>query len=195
MDAERQFRRKNLRKQNEIPEKQYIFGRRDDLGLYTGFCLTSNCTVKDFSELYPKYIFTDNRCYSQDTENKIKLEGYITIFIIVSLLAVMVLSTAYEISMIIRKRDPGKSSLFVFSALRNAEKIFATSNNSNHILCIHGIKTITMLWIIFLHAYLNSLVGPFSNYYDVLKFIRTKGNANVFSINFSQYIFHFWEEF
>ncbi len=48
------------------------------------------------------------------------------------------------------------------SIFKNAQKIFKVTENSETFECIHGIKALSMTWIILSHTYLNMLMGPTS---------------------------------
>lgn len=54
-----------------------------------------------------------------------------------------------------------------FSAVANARKVFSYSDNQEKMLCLNGLKVISLLWIILLHEYSIFSEGPVENLRDL----------------------------
>lgn len=54
-----------------------------------------------------------------------------------------------------------------FSAIANARKVFSYSNNHEQMLCLNGLKVISLFWIILLHEYSIFSAGPVENLRDL----------------------------
>lgn len=82
---------------------------------------------------------------------------YRTIFAIILLVALG--STIYDIMAKINEFQPNKLYI-AFSLYTNGQKLFdvTKSKSPNSINCLHGIRSLSILWIIFGHRCLNHLV-------------------------------------
>ncbi|KAG5873070.1 hypothetical protein JTB14_010416 [Gonioctena quinquepunctata] len=155
---------------NEFPVLQRMLDRNGTFGVHTGFCLSSQCTEEDFSKLFYKHSFTNTLCYSKETEDKLTPGGFVTIFWIALVAIIVFCSTSYDIVLTHTKRDPKHSSLLNFSALENGRKIFTASKNPRDILCLYGIRAISILWVVCHHEMLSWNSSPIGNHYEYAQF-------------------------
>lgn len=58
--------------------------------------------------------------------------------------------------------------LLAFSALTNGEKIITPSKNPEQLLCLNGIRAMSMAWVVIGHEYNVTQVGPIENILDAL---------------------------
>nr|XP_023022066.1 nose resistant to fluoxetine protein 6-like isoform X1 [Leptinotarsa decemlineata] len=151
-----------------------VSGKIENISLHSGFCLNSYCSLDDFSKIFYLHNFTEDKCHSRQTESSIFRENVITIVIIGTSTAVVLLSTLYDMVLSYKGIETKRQPMVIFSALENTKKHFATSNSSNQILCIHGIKTISIFWIIFFHEHAIWQNAPLSNQYDLPKYDEVK---------------------
>ncbi|KAG5870440.1 hypothetical protein JTB14_024977 [Gonioctena quinquepunctata] len=161
---------------SEFPLIKLTFEKDGYFGVYTGFCLSSHCTKEDFSKIFYKHSFAEDRCFSRITDKKITTGGYSTIALIAVVAAIIVCSTLYDLALRYAVKEAAHPSLVIFSALKNSKKVFATSNNPNQILCLNGIRSISMMWIISHHEFLINILGPIGNYNEVVKFYYKTGD-------------------
>ncbi|KAG5882440.1 Nose resistant to fluoxetine protein 6, partial [Gonioctena quinquepunctata] len=155
---------------NEFPVLQMMYEKNGTFGMYTGFCLSSQCTEEDFSKLFYKHSFTKPLCYSKETENKLTAGGFVTISWIAFVAIIVFCSTSYDIVLTHTKKDPKHSSLLNFSALKNGKRIFTASKNPNDILCLYGIRAISILWVVCFHEMGSWSTSPIGNYYEFAQF-------------------------
>ncbi|KAG5876020.1 hypothetical protein JTB14_026226 [Gonioctena quinquepunctata] len=161
---------------SEFPLIKLTFEEDGYFGVYTGFCLSSHCTEEDFSKVFYKHSFAEERCASKITDKKMTSGGYSTITLMAIMATMIFCSTLYDMALRYAVKEPAHPSLVIFSAMKNSEKVFATSNNPNQILCLNGIKSISMMWIISYHEFITNIVGPIGNYNEVVKFYYTTGD-------------------
>ncbi|KAG5870003.1 hypothetical protein JTB14_018075 [Gonioctena quinquepunctata] len=161
---------------SEFPLIKFQFEKDGYFGVYTGFCLSSHCTKEDFSKVFYKHSFAEERCVSKITDKKMTSGGYSTITLIAIIATMIICSTLYDMVLRYAVKEPAHPSLVIFSAMKNSEKVFATSNNPNQILCLNGIRSISMMWIISHHEFLTKIAGPIGNYNEVVKFFYTTGD-------------------
>lgn len=67
------------------------------------------------------------------------------------------------------KRSSSKNLVRIvksFSAISNGMAIFSSSQNQEHMLCLNGLKAISLFWIILLHEYSIFASGPVENSKD-----------------------------
>lgn len=61
-----------------------------------------------------------------------------------------------------------------FSAIANGKKLFSYSNGQEQMLCLNGLKVISLFWIILLHEYSIISAGPVENLRDLELVINLK---------------------
>lgn len=85
--------------------------------------------------------------------------------VLFSLVAVLLIaSTAYDVSMRQREKDPHKLWI-AFSLYTNGTKLFdVTRNTSNSAIdCINGLRALALLWILFGHRTHHTMGMPLTN--------------------------------
>lgn len=67
---------------------------------------------------------------------------------------------------------PFSGTFQVFSLLDNTQSLFSTREESNkEISCLHGLKSITMAWIILIHVTLSFSYSALFNFEEFMKVI------------------------
>ncbi|XP_055841708.1 nose resistant to fluoxetine protein 6-like [Episyrphus balteatus] len=145
-----------------------------------GICIPSSCSAKmgnDFLREVLKNVtgdeFTKQNMVREKMcriEEPIVLRG-IDIFAIAFLCTVvfiMIVSSIYD-AVLLKKGQNGHPLLTAFSVYSNAPKIFTVkpTNNPNVISCLAGMRTISMMWVVFGHGYMTFKQLP---HVDVNKF-------------------------
>ncbi|CAN7937902.1 unnamed protein product [Ixodes hexagonus] len=147
---------------NNTRERFYI-------GTRSGICVPSPCQQEDmnqmassFASIYGASAFV-RYCEVPETSSKLKpLERGIIIFFS-TMVGVVVLSTIAELILRsssidgTKRRDPvWKSALLSYSAVSNTKKLLdlsITSSDSRRLRFFHGVKCISVLWVVMAHAY------------------------------------------
>nr|XP_015839405.1 PREDICTED: uncharacterized protein LOC107398736 [Tribolium castaneum] len=108
--------------------------------------------------------FTEDFCYSKATKPELSTGTIVTIIILAVFLCLVVVSTSYHIVLYIHKKKPHNELFIAFSFLYNGRKLFSSSKNSDQLLCLNGIKALSMMWIIIGHEHANAGNAPWSNF-------------------------------
>lgn len=64
--------------------------------------------------------------------------------------------------------EPIHEILIAFSVISNTKKIIKSSKNPEQLLCLNGVKAISMAWVIIGHEYEFYQQGPIENGLDLL---------------------------
>ncbi|KAH8272279.1 hypothetical protein KR044_006677 [Drosophila immigrans] len=169
-----------------------VFGVEDAvagfLNVQTAVCFPASCTSEHMDLLLrqllqqllnielsgQQQLINDNNCQTNESE---PLDG-LTIFTIVLLgilVGLMLLCTVYDYFCCKdQKRLP--ALVQIFSARVNSRGLFRVSDsksNPNVIDCLHGIRCLSLIWVIYGHDYLVSALSPNINLVDVLPWIKS----------------------
>ncbi|KXJ72976.1 hypothetical protein RP20_CCG016825 [Aedes albopictus] len=158
----------------------FIAAFPSDLALYySGLCVPHSCSPDYVAQLYGNYLVTQGMMLiplvRQETlcirDEEIQYSGaMITAIIVSSLVGLHVLcSTLYELICLSLKRDV--NPLFTaFSLLENIRTILQlvtrvknTEKKSTVIDCAHGIRSLSMIWIIVVHVHETTFALPMEN--------------------------------
>lgn len=98
----------------------------------------------------------------------------------------MLLSTAYDLHKTFfarREHAHKRPALIAFSVYTNGQKLFqrppppsaasTTADTANPLACVHGIRVLSIVWVVFGHAYMIMAIGPLINTADLLDWIQT----------------------
>ncbi|XP_017156723.1 nose resistant to fluoxetine protein 6-like [Drosophila miranda] len=154
----------------------------------TAVCFPASCTAANmdtllrqlFKQLLNVEISADLQLVDESTCKTAQREPYdgLTIFTIVLLsvlCALMVLATLYDYFFV---KDAKTLSPLVkaFSARANSRALFRivdSKSNPNVIDCLHGMRCMSFVWVVFGHDYLVASRGPAMNYVDMLTWYQT----------------------
>ncbi|XP_002133659.2 O-acyltransferase like protein-like [Drosophila pseudoobscura] len=158
------------------------------LNIKTAVCFPASCTAASmdtllrqlFEKLLNVEIGADLQLVDESTCKTAQREPYdgLTIFIIVVLsvlCALMALATLYDYFF---AKDQKTLSPVVkaFSARANCRTLFQivdTKSNPNVIACLHGMRCLSFVWVVFGHVYLVAVMGPVMNYVDFPTWYQT----------------------
>jgi peptidoglycan/LPS O-acetylase OafA/YrhL len=141
------------------PQPRLVSLGEDYTGFHFAACVPSNWSAADIPG---SLIYTEDFCYSKATERELSAGAIATIVILAVILAIMVASTLFDIFLFYTNRASPHELLVSFSVLSNGRKIFQASKNPDQLLCLNGIKAISMMWVIIGHEYslvINSAVS------------------------------------
>ncbi|KAF2898405.1 hypothetical protein ILUMI_07770 [Ignelater luminosus] len=146
-------------------------------------CLPDSCSAEDFQDYYKNKImklkFFENLCTSKSTNPELDAGDITTISIISVILYIMLMSTGYEVLTFYIKLKPAHPFLTAFSLITNTKKLLQTTSGSGQISCLHGIRVISMMWVIFGHRYAISSTMPIVNPASMLEWFLNKENMIV----------------
>nr|XP_015840143.1 PREDICTED: nose resistant to fluoxetine protein 6-like [Tribolium castaneum] len=154
----------------------------DQIYRYSAFCVPNECSTEDLTILHKLYIFDNNYCYTRNN-SQMAPGTTATIAILGIFLLLCFLSTCYDVYLYYKKYKPGNELTIAFSYFTNGKKLMATTKNKDQLLCLNGMKALTMMWIVTAHEHVNGAMAPIANYFAISEFI--KDTANMFVVGSS----------
>jgi hypothetical protein len=79
-------------------------------------------------------------------------------------LLLVILSTSYDLYLYYKGFKPGSDITVAFSFFTNGRKLIKSTTNPEQMLCLNGMKAISMMWIVMAHEYVNGSWGAVANY-------------------------------
>ncbi|XP_044262889.1 nose resistant to fluoxetine protein 6-like [Tribolium madens] len=146
------------------PEPRLIALGADYMGIHFAACVPSTMSAAEIPGLFN---YTEDLCYSKATEPELSSGAIVTITILAVFLCLVFVSTCYNIALDYFKKEPYHELLIAFSFLHNGRKLFRSSKNSDQLLCLNGIKAISMMWVIIGHEYSHVMNVPISNFFAI----------------------------
>ncbi|KAF2881929.1 hypothetical protein ILUMI_24244 [Ignelater luminosus] len=146
-------------------------------------CLPDSCSAEDFQEYsrnnIKKLNFFENLCTSKSTKPELDAGDITTISIISVILYIMLMSTGYEALTSYIQIKPAHPFLTAFSLITNTKKLLHTTSDSGQISCLHGIRVISMMWVILGHRYTKTNMMPMVNRLITFEWFLKKENMIV----------------
>ncbi|KAF5288412.1 hypothetical protein FQR65_LT12025 [Abscondita terminalis] len=138
-------------------------------------CLPSTCSNSDIATLHQQFNINvtvpDKNCQTRNSLDDNILTLPISIFFgFVSIL--VILSTTYHYVMENVYKQTSNSILSSFSVIKNIKAIFETTKSSNELSCMHGIRVLSMAWIVVGHMFFTNIQYPPTNKFLVLKALK-----------------------
>ncbi|KAK9872845.1 hypothetical protein WA026_019632 [Henosepilachna vigintioctopunctata] len=124
-------------------------------GLHFGVCVPNKCSALQVTERYQHVYFDEKLCYSEAEPTEMNTGALIALIFIGCSVMLAMISTVYDLLCEYRGQESKHLILIAFSMYTNGKNLVKISKNQNQLLCINGIKAITMLWIILGHVYYN----------------------------------------
>ncbi|XP_025835233.1 nose resistant to fluoxetine protein 6-like [Agrilus planipennis] len=84
----------------------------------------------------------------------------------------MVISTIYDIYLKTEDKKPSHKIFISYSILTNGKLLFSTSKSSHHLLCLGGLKTLSIFWVMLGHRYTSSEDIMAINFNDIQTMAR-----------------------
>ncbi|KAJ8951677.1 hypothetical protein NQ318_012218 [Aromia moschata] len=118
-------------------------------------CFPASCTHDDVFHLLRTVIDDKFTFCKVETGTSPSFNfGMLTAIIILSLFIFMMTgSTMYDIYCKINKSEPVHECLVAFSIHRNGKRVFKTTRSSSEMLCLNGMRFLSMIWVIVLHTF------------------------------------------
>ncbi|KAF2893852.1 hypothetical protein ILUMI_12321, partial [Ignelater luminosus] len=158
---------------------------RIEAGLQIATCLPSGCLAHEIEKIYEKLDvpleFDESLCQTKANKTKLSNGDIAMVSFLAIIFSVILSSTAYDIVITYLRKKPFTPVFLAFSVLTNGKKLIETINKSNQISSIHGIRVLTIMWIILGHKYTIGALLPVRNYLHFLEFIREPANMFVFN--------------
>ncbi|PNF21736.1 hypothetical protein B7P43_G10360 [Cryptotermes secundus] len=155
-----------------------------DLSLTLSYCIPSTCSAKDFEEIFTSYLQDRNlpvmtsvaEEYCQTNEGKsLATEDWITVGILAAFLLLIVSSTAYDLI----GKGQKKELLLAFSVYSNGKKLLSTKSSGDTLQAVHGIRFITICWVILGHRYTLDSKAPNINLSTSIDFLSDPGRLYI----------------
>ncbi|XP_067000177.2 nose resistant to fluoxetine protein 6 [Anabrus simplex] len=130
------------------------------LALKIAACVPSSCrandtgailgSVLDLKGIKINAVVDENECNTQDKPS-FKTEDWVAVGIFSFFGVLVVISTAYDI---LKQKSESRSNLMLaFSLYTNGRKLFTTSRSEDTLHCLHGIRFLSIAWVILGHRY------------------------------------------
>ncbi|KAJ8922576.1 hypothetical protein NQ315_007606 [Exocentrus adspersus] len=140
--------------------------QKDSTGVYMlAVCRPNGCTAQDYNAMlsntvdlpiYAQSLFQDISCQTIETNTKYKTEDIVTLTIFSIVIALMIFSTLYDVFLYKTGSKPFHPLMISFSVLSNGRKLLHISRHSTskeQIEIFHGIRVISMIWIVSGHGF------------------------------------------
>lgn len=155
------------------------------------YCVPDSCTGEDLNSAISDLLvspslnlslFNDEYCSTKKTDRKIDTGAIVALVIFGVLFVCTLLSTAYDVFLYYSEKKSPHPILVAFSIYSNGKKLLQSTKSSragDQILCFHGMKFISMWWIISGHGAISWFLAPVMD---------TEYRANWQTQQYAQYI-------
>ncbi|XP_045468713.1 nose resistant to fluoxetine protein 6-like [Harmonia axyridis] len=156
------------------------------LKLYTSFarfgiCIPDKCKPKNIGFLH----LDEEKCSTKNSNDEMDLFAFTTLVILYIFIFIAILSTCYDIINQKLSLKPKHPIFVAFSCYTNGKKLFGTQTNSDQLSCLHGIKVLSMVWVVLGHSYLNMFTTSLDNLFYVNEWIDNPTNMLILSATLS----------
>ncbi|XP_030750747.1 O-acyltransferase like protein-like isoform X2 [Sitophilus oryzae] len=142
-----------------------------------GICIPDGCKEEDLQAVVLALNITINlpfECQTFEQANPPLSKGaWITVGFFALCIVVLTSSTAYDIYCEKIKKEPSHALIGSYSVYSNGKKLFRIRKSTTELSCLHGIKVLSMMWVVAGHTFSIMITGPVMNSLDVLKYIDT----------------------
>ncbi|XP_069696166.1 nose resistant to fluoxetine protein 6-like isoform X2 [Periplaneta americana] len=165
-----------------FPNEQFddirLLGSPRTLSLRWGFCIPSTCGAQDLVAGLQEYFgqdvvvtLTDQDCHTKDEKIYTSLDC-VAIAVFSAFGIVVVLSTAYDIM----NKGDRRELLMSFSLRRHGSKLLSADTSRDSMPVLHGVRFLSMFWIVLGHRYVISTTGPAINTVFTNSWVRSWEN-------------------
>ncbi|PNF44093.1 hypothetical protein B7P43_G16235 [Cryptotermes secundus] len=144
-------------------------------------CIPSSCSAADLKDfLTTAYHFNINvnplECHTQGSRSFLPLD-WLAIAILGFFGLLCILSTGYDIAVTdLRNRREG---LLIFSWYMNGKRLMSTKSSGSILECLHGIRFLSIIWIVFGHVICIAVTSPQVNMLNYERKMRDWGHVAV----------------
>lgn len=136
------------------------------IGIGVGVCFPKVCSNKKIAAILTEALKVKIQVNICRTNEKPDFEAmdYVAAFIFGIIGFLLIISTFYDVYTTARK-IPKTESLLAFSVINNSQKLFAINLKSSPsaITCLHGIRSLSMMWVVYGHSFLWYFLQPILN--------------------------------
>ncbi|XP_050306871.1 nose resistant to fluoxetine protein 6-like [Anthonomus grandis grandis] len=139
------------------------------------FCIPDKCSDHDLQDVLNTFtsdLFLNVTCQVKEdlgSQMRSDIGAIMTLSFFGLFIILMILSTVYDMKCSNSNQKP-HPLLIVFSVYTNGQKLFKVSNNPGEFSSLHGIRFLSMMWVIYGHCMYGSLYGPSVNILDIFKY-------------------------
>ncbi|XP_017782126.1 PREDICTED: uncharacterized protein LOC108566646 [Nicrophorus vespilloides] len=152
-----------------------------------GICVPDKCNSSDLSEFMMNNIedvenstFTKEYCQTKDSAPEYTAGDIIVILFFSVILLIVLFSTLYDLFLDYTDLLPYSDFLLAYSLWTNGRKLFSiTENRNDHLNCLNGIRSLTMMWILLAHGYNTKLLGGITNTKDVDEWYKNYSSMTI----------------
>ncbi|CAH0546778.1 unnamed protein product [Brassicogethes aeneus] len=150
--------------------------------IQAGYCVPNKCTVDDLNKLFEavtvpgviSFNFNDAICTTKNTGKELDTADICVISLLVIILAFIIVSTTYDV---IQEKNKlaKKGYLIAFSLYTNTKKLVHVGpKEKEQIPIFHGLKFISMMWVIAGHGFGTNIAVPLFNMADILVWMKQR---------------------
>ncbi|XP_031352999.1 nose resistant to fluoxetine protein 6-like [Photinus pyralis] len=123
-----------------------------------GYCIPSTCTAKEFESYYANSGLervSELSCQTKKDHFQFDVGTKVVLTFFALWILWIIFSTAYDIVIQHLNKEPSHWLLVSFSCYTNTKRLFDITTDATEITCLHGLRVLTMIWIILVHHYLS----------------------------------------
>ncbi|XP_069696160.1 nose resistant to fluoxetine protein 6-like isoform X2 [Periplaneta americana] len=148
----------------------------DNPSLRLSYCIPSTCGAEDLQQALNFVLQAlrlslvasvgDTDCHMGEGKT-LAVEAWVAIGVFIFIILLVVSSTAYDLL----EKGTKKEVLAAFSIFANGKKLLSTKQSADALQCMHGMRFITMCWVIWAHRYLLTSQMPLTNGVDLRQYM------------------------
>ncbi|KAL3271387.1 hypothetical protein HHI36_021871 [Cryptolaemus montrouzieri] len=154
-DAINVSRKRLEESKKRVPELRVVGSDPLQVGYHFGICVPDKCTIDDLKEIYPLLTIDESLCYSKTQTSEMNAGAIISLVVVGVVVLITVLSTIYDIINEYQETGIKHEALIAFSLYSNGRKLLRSSKNPDQLLCLNGLKALSMAWVVLGHTYAN----------------------------------------
>ncbi|PSN39086.1 hypothetical protein C0J52_07350 [Blattella germanica] len=167
-------------------------------GLQLSYCIPSSCSGKDFEMIFNSFIsnlpielditisIPQHMCQTSEGKD-LAVEDWITVGILTAIAMLAITSTIYDLL----KTGPKNKLLTAFSWYSNGKKLLNTDTSGDTLQAIHGIRFLSICWVVMGHRYMSFITVPSINAFSFIDFISNFWNLFITNATLSVDTFFF----
>ncbi|XP_044753277.1 nose resistant to fluoxetine protein 6-like [Coccinella septempunctata] len=138
-----------------------------------GICLPKQCSNNSAFLKLLHLQFDETLCITKESYSEMTTKARISWYVILAFFIVAVISTIYDVVIDYNGKEPYHDVLVAFSFYTNGKKLCQTSRNPSQLLCLNGLKTLSIIWVIAGHTYGSIVEASIDNYLDLIPWIQS----------------------
>ncbi|XP_066998616.2 nose resistant to fluoxetine protein 6 [Anabrus simplex] len=102
----------------------------------------------------------ESDCHTADQPH-FDTQDWVAVCVLIFFAVIVVLSTGYDI--VTREAESRSNLLMAFSVYANGKKLLAISKSEDTLHCLHGIRFLSIAWVVVGHRYMDGILAPSQN--------------------------------